>query len=104
MQTGPFFDLSSPNQIDYNQKTARRHVIAKDSQNNFFIFSIFTPDSFISGPTLNQIPEFFLKPEIQQIANFTQILTLDGGSASVFYSPNNSLHETTFIGSLLCWK
>jgi len=103
MQSGPFFNLNSP-QIVYNDKTARRHVIAKDSQNNFYIFSIFTPDSFINGPTLNEIPLFFQKPEIQKIANFTQVLTLDGGSASVFYSPTDSLHESTFIGSLLCWK
>lgn len=103
MQTGPYFDLNST-QIDYNDKTARRHVIAKDSSNNLFIFSIFTPESFISGPTLNQIPQFFQKDEIKKIANFTQVLTLDGGSASVFYSPIHSLHESTFIGSLLCWK
>ncbi|PJC80315.1 hypothetical protein CO009_02285 [Candidatus Shapirobacteria bacterium CG_4_8_14_3_um_filter_35_11] len=103
MQTGPFFDLKSTS-INYNNKTARRHVIAKDSANNLYIFSIFTPDSFISGPTLNQIPKFFQKPEIKKIADFTQILTLDGGSASVFYSPTDSLHESTFIGSLLCWR
>jgi len=103
IQTGPYFNLNS-SQIDYNDKTARRHVIARDSQNNFYIFSIFSPDSFVSGPTLNQIPEFFQKPEIKKIANFTDVLTLDGGSASVFYSPTSSLHESTFIGSLLCWK
>lgn len=103
MQTGPYFNLNST-QIDYNDKTARRHVIAKDSSSNLYIFSIFTPDSLISGPTLNQIPEFFLKDEIKNIADFTDALTLDGGSASVFYSPAHSLHESTFIGSLLCWK
>lgn len=103
VQTGPYFNLNNP-QINYNDKTARRHVIAKDSSDNFYIFSIFTPDSFISGPTLNQIPEFFKKDEIKKIADFTEILTLDGGSASTFYSPLNSLHESTFIGSLLCWR
>lgn len=103
MQTGPYFNLSSP-QINYNDKTARRHVIAKDSLNNFYIFSIFTQNSFISGPTLNQIPDFFQKDEIKKIADFTDILTLDGGSASVFYSPQASIHESTFIGSLLCWR
>jgi len=103
MQSGPYFDLSLP-QTDYNEKTARRHIIAKDSQNNFYIFSIFTPESFISGPTLDEIPKFFHTPEIQQIAEFTEILTLDGGSASIFYSPTASIHESTFIGSLLCWK
>lgn len=103
VQTGPYFNLNSP-QIDYNDKTARRHVIAKDSTNNFYIFSIFTSESTVSGPTLNQIPDFFQKPEIQKISDFKEILTLDGGSASVFYSPTDSLHESTFIGSLLCWK
>ena len=103
MQTGPYFGPNT-SLIDYNDKTARRHVIAKDSSDSFYIFSIFTPDSFISGPTLNQIPEFFKKDEIKKIADFTEILTLDGGSASVFYSPTASLHESTFIGSLLCWR
>ncbi len=103
MQSGPYFDLNMTS-LNYNDKTARRHVIAKDSNNNFYIFSIFSPDSFISGPTLEEIPNFFNNQEIKKIANFTEILTLDGGSASVFYSPDHSLHETTFIGSLLCWK
>lgn len=103
MQTGPYFDLSLPSP-NYNEKTARRHVIAKDQVNNLYIFSIFTPQSTISGPTLEQIPEFFQKPEIQKIANFTEVLTLDGGSASVFFSPTDSIHETSFIGSLLCWR
>jgi len=103
MQSGPFFNLNSI-PIDYNEKTARRHVIAKDSANNFYIFSIFTPESFSSGPSLSEIPQFFQKPEIKKIANFTDVLTLDGGSASVFFSPNDSIHESTFIGSLLCWK
>lgn len=103
MQSGPYFSLHG-DQINYNDKTARRHVIAMDSLTNFYIFSIFTPDSFISGPTLNQIPELFESPEMQKIADFTEVLTLDGGSASTFYSPTHSLHESTFIGSLLCWQ
>jgi hypothetical protein len=103
MQTGPFFNLNST-QIKYNEKTSRRHVLAKDSLNNLYIFSIFSPDSLLSGPSLNEIPQFFQKPEIKKIADFKDILTLDGGSASVFYSPNASVHENTFIGSLLCWK
>jgi len=103
MQTGPFFDLKSP-AINFNEKTARRHLIAKDSSNNLYIFAIFTPNSFISGPTLNEIPLIFNSQKLQSIANFTQVLTLDGGSASVFHSPTDNLHESTFIGSLLCWK
>ena len=103
MQSGPYFKLNTT-QINYNEKTSRRHVIAKDSQNILYMFSIFTPESFLSGPTLDEIPKFFQKPEIKQIADFTEVLTLDGGSASTFYSPTHSLHESTYIGSLLCWK
>lgn len=103
IQTGPFFNLNST-QIKYNEKTARRHVIAKDSQNNLYIFSIFSTDSMLGGPTLNDIPQFFQKPEIKKIADFTEVLTLDGGSASVFFTPSQAIHENTFIGSLLCWK
>jgi len=103
MQSGPYFKLNTT-QINYNEKTSRRHVIAKDSQNILYMFSIFTPESFISGPSLDEIPIFFQKPEIQKIADFKEVLTLDGGSASVFYSPTASVHESTYIGSLLCWK
>ena len=102
LQSGPYFDFSTPAQTHINQEYDRRHLVLKDDQNRFYFFSISFLDQAFSGPKLDDIPEFFSLPDIKKIANFTTALNLDGGSASAFYDGHYLVQELTPIGSLLC--
>ncbi len=101
-QSGPYFDFSAPAKTHINQEYDRRHLVLKDDQNHFYFFSISFSDQAFSGPKLDDIPEFFSLSDIKKIANFTNALNLDGGSASAFYNGHYLLQELTPIGSLLC--
>jgi hypothetical protein len=105
LQSGPLYHLSQSPKINFSDpKPARRHLIAQDSNKNFFIFSVFGTESSYDGPTLNEIYEFFEHPDIKKIADFTIALNLDGGSASAFYDQSQNIHvrEIKPIGSFLC--
>lgn len=103
IQSGPFFNLKSPDSNSFvNQEYDRRHLIAKDKQNNFYFFSVSLKENAFSGPRLQDLSAFFNSPEIQKIAEFTSVLNLDGGSASAFYDGHYLVQELTPIGSLLC--
>jgi len=105
LQSGPLYHLDqSPKTNFADPKSARRHLIAQDSNSDTFIFSIFGIESSYDGPTLNEIYEFFENPQIKKITDFTVALNLDGGSASTFYdqSQNTHVREIKPIGSFLC--
>ena len=104
-QSGPLFDISSDFSFNFGDKQfARRSILARDVDNNFYFFTIFDKESRFSGPRLEDIPEIFKSTDMQTIANFVEILNLDGGSASAFYdkSTNTKINEITQIGSFLC--
>jgi hypothetical protein len=105
-QTGPVYNLSqkTPNFID--EEFDRRHLIATDSQNQFFLFSISEKDYAFAGPRLQDIPDIFKTADFQNIAPFTTVLNLDGGTASAYFdsSDNIKTEELTPIGSFLCGK
>lgn len=102
LQSGPFYDLQS-SAVDFiNQEYDRRHLIAKDIDNNFYFFSISLKENAFSGPRLQDIYGFFQNSEIQKIAKFTFALNLDGGTASAFYNGHYLVQELTPVGSLLC--
>jgi len=104
-QTGPLFDITSDFSISFaDRQYARRSILARDIDNNFYFFSIFDKESRFSGPRLEDIPIIFKSEDLQTIANFVEVLNLDGGSASAFYdkSTNTKIGEITPIGSFLC--
>jgi hypothetical protein len=104
LQSGPFYNFTTTySSTDFvNHEFSRRHLIAKDSQNNFYFFSISLTDNAFDGPRLEDIPAFFNHFEIQKIAKFIQALNLDGGAASTFYDGNYLVEEITPVGSILC--
>ncbi|KKQ90049.1 MAG: hypothetical protein UT14_C0045G0001, partial [Candidatus Shapirobacteria bacterium GW2011_GWE1_38_92] len=54
------------------------------------------------GPRLKDIIPIFQSPQFRQIADFTKILNLDGGTASAFFNQNIKVEELQFVGSFLC--
>lgn len=103
LQSGPLFDpVNNPQPGFSDQDYARRHLIARDSNNNLYLFSIFEKGNAFSGPRLQDIIPIFQSNQIKNIAEFTKILNLDGGFASAFFNQNVKVEELSFVGSFLC--
>jgi uncharacterized protein YigE (DUF2233 family) len=104
-QSGPLYQLQNQWPSTFtDQKYARRHLVATDSQGTFYFFTIFETKQAYSGPRLEDIPSIFYSSDFKQIADFTQVLNLDGGSASAFYlkASNVKVEELSPVGSFLC--
>jgi uncharacterized protein YigE (DUF2233 family) len=105
LQSGPLIFLKNevqPNFID--RDFSRRHLIAKSTMNEFYLFSIFEKDNKFNGPRLEDLRPIYLSPDFKTIADFDLILNLDGGSASAFYDRGVQVEEFKQIGSFLCGK
>ena len=87
---------------------ARRSVVGKDKNNNLYLISIIEKDDHFSGPFLSYLPSIFFRPDVQKEWEFTEILNLDGGSASFFYDKGEDaeliLPSLTQVGSLICLR
>lgn len=109
LQAGPLFPLPRQKPIAIvDDKFARRMAVGKDGNGSFYFLVIYDRDNLFSGPKLADLPLLFSRSEVQNIANLTLVLNLDGGSASFFYASNGratfTLSELVPIGSLLCVK
>ncbi len=105
MQSGPFFDLSRTSEKRFiDREYARRNIVAVDANDGVYLFTIFQKESRYAGPRLEDIPELFKDSAIADIAPFTRVLNLDGGTASSFYDASTTTHikEIKIIGSFLC--
>lgn len=105
LQSGPLIFLKNniqPNFLD--RDFSRRHLIARDTNGIFYLFSIYEKDNKFNGPRLEDLREIFLSPDFAKIADFELILNLDGGSASAFYDKGVQIEEFKPIGSFLCGK
>ena len=81
-------------------------MIGKDKNHNLFLISIIEKGNHYSGPNLVDLPSIFFQPDVQKRWEFTEILNLDGGSASFFYDKGEDaeliLPSITEVGSLIC--
>lgn len=107
-QSGPFITVGNYQLKTVNDEMDRRSLIGKDGDNNFYIISITQKENSLRGPPLSDIPLIFSQETVQKELPLTQLLNLDGGSASFFYATDSKskfvLSELTSIGSLLCIK
>ena len=104
-QTGPLIFLKNEVQPNFIEEDfSRRHLIAKSTNGDFFLFSIFEKGNVFNGPRLKDLREIFLVSEFTQISDFELLLNLDGGSASAFYDDGVQVEEFKPIGSFLCGK
>jgi len=108
MQTGPYIPVGDYRLKLVQDEHARRSMVAKDDKNNFYLISVIDGENSYAGPLLADLPSIFSQPKIQNRISFTELLNLDGGSASFFYDKGaeNSviLSSLTPVGSLLCLK
>lgn len=87
-----------------NDKPARRMFLAIDENGQVMFFSVFDEKNTLNGPYLEHLPEIVKQIEQKIKINLINVLNLDGGTASTFWSKDASLEETALVGSILCEK
>ncbi|OGF98795.1 hypothetical protein A3D78_03805 [Candidatus Gottesmanbacteria bacterium RIFCSPHIGHO2_02_FULL_39_14] len=107
-QTGPLIIPANRKLKLVRDDYARRSLLAKDRSKNIYLVNVTDKESLASGPKLAEIPIIFQQLKAANILPFEELVNLDGGSASFFYSRDES-GDLTFsswspIGSLLCIK
>ena len=106
-QTGPMFAPSNNQLKLIKDEKARRSLLGKDVQGKLYLINI-TSDNLVGGPHLSDIPIIFWQMKMKNILNIEELINLDGGSASFFYSKDSlgslTLSSWSVIGSLLCVK
>lgn len=106
-QTGPLFTPETKLTIR-NDEHARRILIGKTSQGEFYFLALVDKDNVNNGPLLADLPAIIHEYNSQIKSNdvlFTSLINLDGGSASAFYNEFGvKFTELTPIGSFLCGK
>ncbi len=107
MQSGPYFTPSTKLKI-IDDQPARRMLVGKTDNDDFYFLTITTFDNTLSGPLLGDLPQIISVLNSQLNARrytLNALLNLDGGSASAFYSDTGTqLSELTPIGSFLCGR
>jgi uncharacterized protein YigE (DUF2233 family) len=108
MQTGPFIKVNPKGLGIINDSRSRRSLLGVDEENKVYLISIRNSNSSFGGPYLSDIPIIFNQQELQQELPLVQILNLDGGSASFFYSSDGeneyTLPALSPVGSVICVK
>ncbi|OGG03931.1 hypothetical protein A2W14_05695 [Candidatus Gottesmanbacteria bacterium RBG_16_37_8] len=105
-QTGPYI-FPNKNQLRLiRDERARRSLLGKDFQGNLYFISITKKDNLDAGPHLADLPVIFWQLKEGNIFPLEELVNLDGGSASFFYSRdeegNLTLSSWAPIGSLIC--
>ena len=107
-QTGPLIIPGNYKLKLIRDDYARRSLLARDLPGNIYLLSITDKKSLVSGPKLADIPVIFQELTEEKKLTFEEMVNLDGGSASFFYS-RDIWGELTFsswsaTGSILCIK
>jgi uncharacterized protein YigE (DUF2233 family) len=104
LQTGPLLILDGQPLLlkIKNDEFARRSVAAVAKNGNVLFFSLFLPNSEISGPLLQNLPKILTEINKDQKLNISSAINLDGGSASFFKGKELYLEEITTVGAVFC--
>jgi uncharacterized protein YigE (DUF2233 family) len=104
LQTGPIliYDNQAVDLDIHNDESARRVLAAITSDNKLFFIALFANDNINSGPYLGSVPDIVTAISTKENLKIARAINLDGGSASVFISPEISLTELTTVGSFFC--
>lgn len=104
LQSGPIIILDN-NFATLKLKTdkeARRMLFGIDKSENIYFLVIYNPDSVFYGPRLADLPEIIKIFEENSGIDFVDMLNLDGGSASLYYTTDLKLKELSPVGSYFC--
>lgn len=100
LQTGPYLIPGVTPRIT-NDEHARRVLIGQDKDGVWYFIVIIHSENAYDGPLLSEIPTLLAKGRIP----FTEVLNLDGGTASAFYNAGGyRFGELTMVGSFFCGK
>ncbi|MEK7165633.1 MAG: phosphodiester glycosidase family protein [Patescibacteria group bacterium] len=108
-QSGPLFTPQTKLKMQ-NDELARRMLIGKTGQEEYFFLAVTEAGNVNSGPYLADLPQILTLFNNSQPASpagkqLTTLLNLDGGSASAFRDDVGvTLGELTPIGSFLCGR
>lgn len=103
-QSGPLIKINGALQklSIVNDKPARRMFIAIDNDGQVVFLTVFDEKNLLHGPYLESLGELVNMMENKLAINLIDVLNLDGGTASTFWSGASSLDETSLVGSILC--
>lgn len=97
-QSGPRFMLDQKLNITIDEPD-RRVLLGETEFNDFYFLALTETENSNSGPLLNDLPKLLQKAPVV----FTQVINLDGGSASAFFQETGTkLQEIVPVGSFLC--
>ncbi|MEK7593011.1 MAG: phosphodiester glycosidase family protein [Patescibacteria group bacterium] len=104
LQSGPLLMLDEKPLLlkIKNDEFARRSIAAVSKNGDILFFSLFFPDSDISGPLLQNLPNILMEINTDQKLGITDALNLDGGSASFFKGERLYIEELTTVGGVFC--
>ena len=103
-QTGPLLALAGK-VIETNlasDKNARRLIYVKTSDDRDIFLAVYNQESVFFGPKLAEIGDLLTDFAQTNDLDLEAAINLDGGTASVFYSPEIYLKELSVVGSFLC--
>lgn len=101
-QTGPLILFNKPFST-VTDEYARRAVIIKDTNGNYYAAIINIKDDSFSGPTLSDLPPLLFS--IAEPFKVETALNLDGGSSSYFLGEGGfAVSELSSVGSIICIK
>jgi uncharacterized protein YigE (DUF2233 family) len=104
LQSGPLLILDN-NALALkiaNDEFARRSVFLRDTNGIFRFLIAYDQEELFSGPLLATLPNVLEAFAAQEGMHIEQAINLDGGSASAFHSPETTLQELSYVGSILC--
>jgi len=104
LQTGPIVKENAGyvNLKIQNDSEARRVIAGVTGENKLFFLVIYKTNSEYLGPLLGDLPVALKKFEEKSGIIFADIINLDGGAASTFYSPDKNLSEINSTGAFFC--
>lgn len=105
LQSGPILMQNGniQNLAIKSDKSSRRLLAAVSSDQIYFI-SVFNARAEVLGPYLADLPQIVADISQKENLGIENAINLDGGRASIFYSPSLKLSESDPVGSVFCIK
>ncbi len=85
-----------------NDKSARRVAVAITNDDKILFLVVYKKEEIMQGPYLSYLPEIIFLIQKKIGRQFKEVLNLDGGTASAFYTGSYSISEIAYIGSYFC--
>lgn len=87
-----------------SDKQSRRIVGTVTYSGDLIFMAVFDPVAETMGPHLSDLPQIVEQISGRENLRLNNAINLDGGRASVFYSPLLRLKETDPVGAIFCLK